>query len=850
MIKRPMVWFLGCYLIGLLCAWYQSLSVFLFLLLIILGGSLYLLLWGEKSRWTIARVNQEFGKIGWLMPILLLLGYYVTNLSMKVPELEHEFQEKINCTISGEISMVVLKNQKQVLYVNDVIIDLNDQQYTCETIILYPAQLAHYRVGNHITATGSLQKFSVATNPGQFNEKMYYQIENMDYKMYGTEVMITDGRYSIYHGIINGIKERIAQVFESVLEPAEAGVLIGMLLGDKYLLEDEIEDLYSKNGIAHVIAISGMHLSLLGMTFYHLLKKIKVPLYLSVASSMFLVFSYGVLTDFSVSTKRAVIMMIVLLFGDVVGRSYDMMSATALSGFLILLDNPLQLFHAGFVLSYSAIFGIGVLYPAMKELIRYDNSVVDGILVSLCAQIATLPAVLFFFYQAPSYGLLVNMIVLPFVSCLMLSGLLAGVLGCIWIAMGVFMVGSANYLLEFYEWICRIGISLPGSLITVGKPSMVRMGLFLLLMVAFLIGAKVWKKRWTLILLLLSVLVLFLPVHFNQLEITMLDVGQGDCIFIRTPYGTTYLVDGGSSNVKGVGTYRMEPFLLSQGISEVDYVIITHYDTDHVIGIQELIKEGNVKVGELVLPKGIESEKEKNDSGERYFTSYYNHMNHNHMNQNKMNQNQMKATQDSMGKYENDSKAVSAAETLEEQSEFELLAREYGISVSYIGLGNGIKEGDFFLQCLHPVRINQNSGSNASSVVLSIHYGDFDMLLTGDLEGSGEEDVLQHLKEKSSWQQLWNGRYSRENDMEQIDYDVLKVAHHGSKNSSSESFLDTVNPEWALISCSKRNSYGHPHPELIERLDQQRIKKVGTYDGGAILIRTDGYKMVVKSFLE
>jgi competence protein ComEC len=585
-----------------------------------------------------------------------------------------------------------------------------------------------------------------------------------------------------------------------MLSEKESGALIAMLLGEKYLLDEELKNLYQENGISHILAISGLHISLIGMFVFKLLRKLKVPLIPATIFAILFIYSYGILTNFSVSTNRSVVMMMILLLSTILGKTYDMLSATALSAFIILLHNPLQIFSAGFLLSFGAVLGIAVLIPCLKELFPAKPAIVNSIYLSISAQIITMPMVLTFFFQFPVYSLLINLLILPCTSALVLSAIFAGIAGIICLPLGVFCIGGTNYILKFHEWVCRIGSNLPGNLITPGKPDALQLFLYTAFLLAFLWGVKRYKRRFLTLLPLMSVIVLLLPGDNPGLEITMIDVGQGDAIFLESASGTNYLIDGGSSDVSRVGTYRIQPFLLSQGVDHIDYAFVTHGDTDHISGLRELLAGNKIMIRRLVLPD----------------TDYED-------------------------------------EALEE---LKSLAGERGVEILVMKRGDHLKEGDLLMTCLHPSPEYPATSKNAYSLVLSVTYGEFDMLFTGDLEKEGEELVTQLLQEQmimfmnSDHSNVSGGKHANELLQPATDYDVLKVAHHGSKNSTFEEFLHIIKPEYALISCGKDNSYGHPNVELLERLSQVESKVMITYENGAICIKTDGERMEIEGYGE
>ncbi|HWT74695.1 MAG TPA: DNA internalization-related competence protein ComEC/Rec2 [Mobilitalea sp.] len=786
MIKRPLVWVLAAYLAGMYLAWLRSsvwiAAVWIGILLLVI----YLLMYRIKNRW-ICHCDTFL----WSLPFLLLLGYCSMGSQMKKPELYQAFEQEITCQLTGQVTMVVEKQWGRAIYVhNNLIILSGEDPYRCENVIVFCSDDQNYLVGNQITVSGTLQKFSKASNPGQFNEQLYYQIENIDFKMEAKSITVTDSGYSRYHLILGKIKNKLITTYAAILSDKEAGALIAMLLGEKYLLNDEIKQLYQENGISHLLAISGLHVSLIGMFVFGLLRRCKVPILPATFLAIFFIYSYGVLTNFSVSTNRAVMMMVVFLLSSLFGKTYDMLSSMALSAFLIFLQNPLQIFSAGFLLSYGAVLGIAVIFPCLKQLFQTKNSIIDSLLISTSAQITTTPFVLFFFYQFPTYGILTNLIILPFVTLLTLTSIFAGIAGAIYLPLGIFLIGGANYILRFYEWVCQIGSNLPWNLITVGKPDMLRELLYVLLTALFVLTVRHYNKKISILIPLAALIILAYPQANTDLEVTFLDVGQGDCIYMESKSNTTYLIDGGSTDVMNVGRYRIKPFLLSKGTDKLDYVIMTHSDSDHISGLTEIMEDGKMVIKNLILPDIANKD-------EAYLT-------------------------------------------------LEALAKEKNIKVSYIKTGDELLDGDIHIFCLHPSSSYEAATSNAYSAVLSISYGNFDMLLTGDLQQDGEERITDLLQDPKLWKEYDNQLIS--NFSPAVDYDVLKVAHHGSKYSTSLEFLKLIQPEFSIISCGMDNSYGHPHEELLDRLDNIESDTMITYESGAITIWTDGRRMGVSEY--
>lgn len=701
---------------------------------------------------------------------------------MKIPALEGAFDDKIYCELTGDIYKMEEKEWGTILYVKDNRILLsNDSRYLCESIMIYTYEEDNYQIGNQIKVKGELQKFSKATNLGQFDEKKFYNIQQIDYRIKADEVSLLNPKVRKLHMTLYRWKQKLMRIYDDLLPEREAGTIKAMLLGEKYLLEEEIKELYKENGIAHILAISGLHISLIGLSIYQLLHKLRIPILLSTTISIGFLYAYGVLTNFSVSTNRAVVMLVIYFMAKVFGKTYDLLSAISLSAFLILLKNPMQLYSTGFLLSFGAILGIALILPCLQKLFPMKSNVTNGLFVSISAQIMTLPIILSFYYQLPFYSVIINLLVLPFMSLIVLTSLMAGIAGQYFLPLGVLLIGGARYLLWLIEWICKIGSSLPNHMITIGKPELYRIVVYYGFVMVFLwIGSKC-KSRLSLFVSVSTIVLILLPRSNVGLELTMLDVGQGEAIVMETSRGTTYLIDGGSSNVNKVGTYRIQPFLLARGVRKIDYLFITHMHYDHYSGVIDLIENREIKINHIVLPKFFIRDK-----------AY---------------------------------------------QEFTALVKKHGIPLLYIEAGDTFRDGDLILTCLHPSAQFLMSNVNSYSMVLDVTYKEFDLLLTGDLELDGERVLVDYFQNTTST----NVSHK---------YEVLKVAHHGSKNSTFEEFLYLINPEYSLISCAKKNRYGHPNEELLERLQRKDTNVYKTSTDGMITIKTDGEKMKVERYTD
>lgn len=527
---------------------------------------------------------------------------------------------------------------------------------------------------------------------------------------------------------------------------------------------------------------TGLHISLIGMGLYKLLKRLCVPLPVRVALSVSVMYCYGVMTGMSVSAVRAVFMFVVHLGANLIGRTYDMLTALALAALLILIRQPLYIRHSGFLFSFGAILAIGLFLPEIEMNMFREGKIEKLISSGLAVSIATFPIYLYYYYEYPLYSVFLNLLVIPGAAFLVSGGLFSLLLSFFFLPLGRVVALPVQFLFACYEGLCRLTLKLPGSTCIMGKPELWQIGLFVgILCLITALGKGMTKLQfWQGILLAFLLIMIRLP---EGLQITLIDVGQGDGIYLSEEGGIHILIDGGSSDKGSVGTYQIVPFLKSEGTGYLDAIVITHPDSDHISGICEMLEEkdtSGILVGALYLP-------DVGDTGRN-----------------------------------------------EEYHKLERLAQDAGVPVGYLSVGETLRCGEVMLTCLHPEKDWKESEPNVYSTVLYLTYGNFTALFTGDLEGKGEELVQKRLPDILSPEGVT----------------LLKVAHHGSKNSTGADFLEAVNPRIALISSGRNNRYGHPHEELLKRLEDCGCFIYQTEESGAVTVRVRNGKVSVEEYLE
>ena len=644
--------------------------------------------------------------------------------------------------------------------------------------------------GARVRVRGKVTPFQRAMNEGEFDARMYYHIQRISWSLRDAEILAAGGQAARLDSLLYHIRKKISAGVDRCFSPENGPIVKAVLTGEKGMLEEETKELYQGAGIIHILSISGLHLSLIGMGLFALSGRIRIlqkeiPLPARAAFALLFVFLFGKMTGPGTSSFRAFIMLSLYITAGVIGRTYDLPTAAGTAAFLLLLDQPLYLFHTGFQFSFAAVFSMGVLLPALP------GGLPGKCLKALAIPLGTLPVYLWAYGTFPVWSLLLNLIILPLMPALMISAAAAVLIGLLFPAAGI-ITGiaalPAEWILDLYRILAESVEKLPVSRIVPGRPG----GLQTLVFYAMLLSLAAvsaclqmphvrrklempptmhllqsmdnrQRRNAGALCALMWITAAVLVLTFRRppaFEMDVLYVGQGDGIYI-TCEGRHYLIDGGSSSKNELAKYTLLPFLHSRGTGYLDGVILTHEDIDHCSGLLELLESAAagkpaLTIGHIYLPQIAEASK-----GENY-------------------------------------------------RKIEELALQTQVPVSYISRGMRLRADSLTLDCLHPAPGAFYESANEYSTTLLLQYRSFSALLTGDLEGQGENDLLDYLRETAG-----KVPYT---DRERRDLTLLKAAHHGSKYATGEDLLDLAAPDLVVISAGRNNLYGHPHPELLDRL--------------------------------
>ncbi len=646
-------------------------------------------------------------------------------------------------------------------------------------------------IGSRMEVSGRVRFFSHAENEGQFDESGYYC--GMGYCF-----RLMDSRVRFCRGNTRGLWERMARIREDcasyygrVLGKEKGSVLAAMILGQRSQMDADIKELYRQNGIAHILAISGLHISLLGLGLYRLLRRSGLPIGLCFAAGCVLLTFYGLLVGLSASVVRAGIMLTLFLLADLCDRSYDMLSAMALSGLVLLCIRKDYLTDAGFLLSFGAVLGIGLISPGIYELIcpgkmsgiRFKVS--SAVSATLGVSFATLPILLYYYYEYPIYSVVLNLLLVPMMSVVLVSGVAGGIIRL------PLLLYPAGVVLNVYEKVCRLCVLLPHHTLITGRPGRGRILLYYGLLASFiLVGKKIRSRREEklfglkrenaaraaqaagFILALILILIPKRPVEC----VDMLSVGQGDCVVIRDAEGHVIISDAGSSDVSQAGRYRLIPYLKYNGIGKVDGVYLSHPHADHYSALMELYeqcRQTGIGVGDLYV----------------------------------------------------------SPLTGEDEACWMLFdaVKKAGAEVRVLSPGQRQRVGRIETLVLYPDASERREDVNDRSMVIYVRIGEFDMLLDGDATSLTDEAVLSAMKKE--------GIHS---------VSCFKAEHHGSGMANSERLLTFLQSDIALISCGEGNSYGHPHRETLDRMEKCGIRYYVTKDLGQIrvLLKKNGFSVL------
>jgi len=721
--------------------------------------------------------------------------------------------------------------------------------YTSESASALPPPA---RAGDHIEALVRARPVNNYGDPGSFDFRGYLARQNIQLQgslRNGQLLTIVDhprltlsDRFARVRGrFLSSLNELFAS------RPDEGALARAMLLGDRSFVErDRVVD-FQKTGVYHVLVLAGLHVGALAAFFLWAGRRLRLGLLPRILLTLLALAAYTCIVEDRPPILRAVLMAAVFLSAKLIYRRMDLLNVAAVSALVLLAARPSEITDASFLLSFSAIATIGAIAvpciarssePYRRALDHLSDVTRDVshaprviqfrlemraaaawlsgrlprfaaphgsrllaqpiraalffweiIFVSAILQLGMLPPLAYYFHRVTLTGPFAN------IPALLLTGL-AVPLGFLTLAaslvshpIAALLAKALGLILAMLDAAVRWFAGWHGASYRVPGPSFALMAVFVGLAAVLSLTIRMrWKFLWpsTAAAALLATAFIIathpFPPHLTpqRLELTVLDVGQGDSLFLSFPRGRTMLVDGGgelgnfhSGGMRSgidVGEDVVSPYLWSRGLKKIDVVALTHAHEDHLGGLPAIFE--NFRVGEFWVGRDIQS-------------SAY--------------------------------RQVLAA------------ARAHGVLIRHLKQGDTFSEDGVSGSVLWPDDLSEGqSAKNDDSLVMRLTDGEETLLLAGDIERPSERRILA--------------------EEQPVGVNFLKVAHHGSKTSTTDPFLSAAHPAFAAISVGRDNSFGHPSPEVTERLEAAGVRVYRTDRDGAITASTDGKTLSVKTF--
>ena len=647
----------------------------------------------------------------------------------------------------------------------------------------------------------TLRNFS---NPGGFDYIRYMRFQNV----FGTAYVRGKDALKLVEtptSFMTHVRKELAALIHDCAPENAQPLFQALLLGEKKHISQETRDLFANAGIAHILAISGLHIGMVALFAFQMFRLIlscspKILLSgrlfsICAVLTMIPVLFYGFLTGMAPSTQRAVIMVSVFLMAYVFDRDYDSLNTLATAAIIILAWHAPALFDVGFQLSFSAVFCI--LYGLKKFPFRtipitwgdrVRRRVFIYFLIPVIASVGTAPIVLHYFDRVSLVGPLANLILVPLIGCIILPLSLSACLiypALPWISS--LMIFLAGFMLQGVLELAHLLASVPFASIMPIKPNAWEILIYYLALLSLMHV----KKRWgqcLLILCLIGALAdggYWLNQRFGnqELRVTCLDVGQGSSALVEFPHGPCMLVDGGglsASSTFDTGRMIIAPFLWQKKIHTIEYLVLTHPQHDHAGGLGYMAERFGVK--------------EFWSNGQPSPIHAYEHLT---------------AACERKG---------VLSPTLEDLHQPRIIR---GVTARVLHPAPGFE-----------ARLGNELQLNENSLVLKLSLGDQSVLFTGDIGGQGENTLLERC------------------GSDILNATLLTAPHHGSRTSSSLAFVEAVRPEHVVFSTGYRNWYGFPHGEVVKRYRKMKAKTYNTGTQGACTFATTGKQWAGKAFFD
>ena len=657
-------------------------------------------------------------------------------------------------------------------------------------IIVSSQRVLNIHSGDVVAIKGKVVKIGGLRNPNKFDVRSYYQLAGIVGKIYvdTPEAILFIRSVSgldVRRQVVDKVRDYMRTTIRSLMSGEEAELARAMVIGEREGIGLQSNENFMNTGTIHILSVSGLHVGFFTGILITIVALLRIPHRLRFfVISPFLMF-YAMVVGMTPSIERAVIMAIVVLFGTFLQRRTNLLNSLGFAALVILIFKPNELYSPGFQLSFAAVISIAFFYQKIITLTQFGlpsinerpfvQFLISMAALSFSASLGTIPLIIYYFMRISTVSILANILIVPLAGLFtlmtftfLLLNLVSSGLASVYAAASQ---GIGFCLLKVNE---LLG-SFSSSRIVIADGRILFIIFYILWTVATISfgGKSLSKKLVFSILLGIDLILIFSILHSGpKATLYILDVGQGDSIFIDLPGGKNLLVDAGMRFGRSdVGEKVVVPFLKRMGVERIDYFVVTHLHSDHMGGAASVLK--NFTIGQFIFPEQI-------------------------------------------------TKSKSWMEAYE-------AARSHGVRMRNIRCGMVLDSGDIYrIYVLHPNKhyvgergVSFSRRFNDGSIVLKIYIGNRTILLQGDIEKKVEHELT-----------LAFGPFLRS--------DVLKVGHHGASTSSSKEYIESVRPEYAVISVGAANKFGHPSLQTIESLRSVGALVWRTDSSGAAVFGMDG----------
>lgn len=776
------------WIIGIILGLYLQISIASFVLFISLILLIFIIFEKKILKFIKSKkIKAYYSVLNVHIKILIFLVILIVAFA-QIKYYEGIFENKYkNINEDDEISIIgtIVSDPQEKEYKTKYILKIDtinsNKKYKNTKVILYTKKGKEtLKYGDKIELVGNFKLAQERRNPGGFDYRFYLKTK----KIYGIVTTkntkrLKENNVNIISMIANKTANVIKNQSKKLLENKKACLLIGLLIGDTDEIDEETKEDFRNSNLTHMLAVSGLHVSYVLLAVNYIITKVKIHKKLSKIIVMLLILFFILVTGATPSVLRAGTMTIYLILGGIFYRRISVFSSLNLSLLVIIIMNPYCLFDVGLQLSYAGTIGIVYLYPIIKEKI-YNKA--NSILITISANIVIIPIIMYNFNTILLTFFISNLLAGPIIGIIIILGFSIIIISLIFFPIANIFSKILNLLIILFLNTVKACANLPFSKIFIITPTLKFIFLYYCLLVFIIIKERIQIrisiKLKNKVIAILIILVIINPIkYFSNIKQSNLKI---------------YFVDVGQGDSTCIVTPKNKIILIDGGGNSKD----ENYDIGKQILLPYLLDKKINKIDYCIVSH-FDSD---HCGGLMYILK------------------NLKVKNIIIG---------NQYEEYENYKEFIKIAKDKKINIRVVEAGEKITiEKNLYIDVLWPINrkkmVIQNAINN-NSLVFKLRYINFSMLFTGDIEEIAEKEILDKYKENTEF----------------LKSTILKVAHHGSKTSSTKEFINIVKPKYAVIGVGKDNKFGHPSNVTIENLKTINTEIYRTDEMGEISINVN-----------